>query len=355
MGRKHRDVIAIERDGDQQVQVTISQPTEGGGAIPGGFSQLFNVVISTLSYAQLPEASKLIYPALVWMADHRRQFVIENRGYSEIARYAGVSRSTAQKGLARLIGCGLVRLVRPARPDGRGGLTANIYQLLVPIEGLEPPPTYTDSRERGMPRNNIGVSRETAQRSTVNRHSSVPRIGRNIQEEELEHNNKARQALADAGIAEPVLTKLVESKPEEELLLRLRDWKTRKKLGAKLGVAWLIASIRETYDLHEQTQCDIDNERKGSLATAHRLKQFDQERLAEEEQRKLDEQANRMLDEMSEEECEHWRKIVMSELPSLTRGLEKTDPKKEGRLRRLILGKLVHLIAPEKRQSAGSR
>jgi hypothetical protein len=361
---KHRDIIAIEREADQEVRVTIGQnsadayvggqATDGGGAIPGGFSQLFNRVISSLSYAKLPEAAKLVYPALVWMADHRRQFVIENRGYTEIARYAGVSRSTAQKGLARLIDSGLVRLALAARPNGFGGLTANIYQLLVPIDGIDQPEfteraarPHTVSRERGIPQGGTPLGREPVRLPTANRADPVPRSGRYKQEEELKNNNSvAKQQLAAAGIREPVLGRLVGENDEEQLLLRLKDWENRRNAGSKLGVAWLIASIQQKYELHESTQEQLDQQSKSKAAAAHRIKKMEQQAAEDRRQKEIDDQVQVMFDDMSDEELDHWKGIVVEELPSLIRNPETANPRTHERLRRLILGKLVHLIAP---------
>jgi len=364
---KHRDIIAIERESDQEVRVTIGQnsndsfssgaTTEGGGAIPGGFSQLFNRVISSLSYAKLPEAAKLVYPALVWMADHRRQFVIENRGYTEIARYAGVSRSTAQKGLARLIDAGLVRLARAARPNGFGGLTANIYQLLVPIDGVDTSDVfeqpYTVSRERGIPRNSTPVSREPVRGSTAKRADPVPRSGRYKQEEELKNNNSvAKSKLASAGIREPVLSRLASNNEEAQLLLRLKDWENRCKAGSKLGVAWLIASIQQKYDLHESTRAQIDQQSKSEAASAHRIKKLEQQADEDRRQKEIDDQVQIMFDEMSNEELAHWKGVVVAEFPSLIRNPERADPRANERLRRLILGKLCHLVSPPEKSPA---
>jgi hypothetical protein len=357
---KHRDIISIEREADQHVQVTIGQhaphlgqQTDGGGSIPGGFSQLFNRVISTLAYAHLPEAAKLVYPALVWMADHRRQFVIENRGYSEIARYAGVSRSTAQKGLARLIDSGLVRLARAARPNGLGGLTANVYQLLVPIEGVDTyldQPARTDerphtvSRDRGVPHRDTPPSRQPAHPSPAKQAVPVPRNGRYKQEEESQDNNTARAQLAAAGVREPVLSKLIRENSQEELLLRLKDWQTRTAAGAKLGAAWLIASIRDRYELHESTRSQLDREKKLAAASAHRIARLEQQSREEQRQLEIERDAAALFESMSDEELAHWKQLVVEELPSMFRNPEKLDPRTHARLKRMILGKLAHLV-----------
>lgn len=350
---QHRDVISIERDADQAVHLTIGQATEGGGSIPGGFSQLFNRVISSFTYARLPEAAKLVYPALVWMADHRRQFVIENRGYGEIARYAGVSRSTAQKGLARLIDAGLARLACPARPDGRGGLTANVYQLLVPIEGIDPMPAYepprTVSRTTPVPPKSTPPVRETAQPRPAKRQAAVPGNGRLYQEGESKNQqqpNAAAAKLAAAGIREPVLSNLTGQKSQEELLLRLKDWQTRNASGAKLGVAWLIASIQNGYELHEQTRREIDRDVRAMAATAHRLRELEREADEARRQQELESQVTELLESMSDEELEHWKAVVVAEFPALIKRPERVDARTNDRLRRLILGKLATLISP---------
>jgi len=153
-------------------------------------------------------------------------------------------------------------------------------------------------------------------------------------------------ALADAGVAEPTLSRLVVEHAEDELLLRLRDWKNRTAAGSKLGVAWLIASIRHRYDLHESTREEVERRERDAAATGHRLRALEAEAAEERRQREVDARVTSMFDAMSDEELAHWKGVVVAEFPSLIRDPDRADPRAHDRLRRLILGKLVHLVAP---------
>ncbi|RYG62438.1 hypothetical protein EON77_22280, partial [bacterium] len=77
--KTHRDVIAIERAADQQVSVTIGAPTAGGREVDGGYSQLFNRVMSSGIYAELPLPARAVYTAMVYLADNQRYFVVDGR------------------------------------------------------------------------------------------------------------------------------------------------------------------------------------------------------------------------------------------------------------------------------------
>lgn len=396
-----KSFVAIEHDDEHVPTITLGQKqrraqsqddlagqiTDGGGAIPGGFSQLFNKVICSFAYARLPEAAKLIYPALVWMADHRRQFVIENRGYGEISKYAGVSRSTAQKGIAKLTEAGLIRLARAARRTRDGGLTANVYQLLVPIEGLEDDDAEP-YRDAAHPRTvsqaapvtgaDTPLDRQAAHTSSDKRHVPVPRSGRPTKKVKKQSsktvaksgkssaaakvskqvpapkltvanaNLEAAEAwLVERGVGDPLLRRLLAEAEPEMIRQHVMDFDLRNGLkgGRTKTAGWLVQSILVPYALHEKTVAKLEAEQRSARsAAAGRRRQL----VEDEEQARLERVeawVEDQFDTMDDDELSAWHEKVMAEHPRIARGLADADPRTNARLGRLIKGALSELYA----------
>ncbi|MEM6560231.1 MAG: helix-turn-helix domain-containing protein [Planctomycetota bacterium] len=368
-----KSFVAIEHDDEHVPTITLGrhqkraqdetavdgQVTDGGGAIPGGFSQLFNKVISSLAYAALPEAAKLVYPALVWMADHRRQFVIENRGYGEISKYAGVSRSTAQKGIAKLTEAGLVRLARPARRTASGGLTANVYQLLVPIDGLDlEDDTHTATRATPVPRRGTAPTHQPVHTSTAPRHTPVPPTGRNTKKTKKKNSKTAKRAAAvgegvkevqamliERGVGDPLLSRVLDTAEPAFIRQHILDFDLRNKLprSARKSPGWLVQSILVPYDLHEKTIAQLEVEQRQKRGNAQRRRKQLTDALEQERANRVDAWVEEEFASMADDELAAWHRKVLDQHPRLTRGLTNADPRTNAKLTRLIKAALSSL------------
>jgi hypothetical protein len=155
----------------------------------------------------------------------------------------------------------------------------------------------------------------------------------------------AAAALGEAGVADPVRSRLVAEREPEELLLRIGDWQTRRRLGQKLGPAWLVASIRDGYDLHDQTLADRARTDRRREAEAHRAEQKQQAEREKAEIVRVAAEAERLFDELSDEELDHWKAAAIREFGGVARGLHDADPRQSTRLRRLVLAQLSRTLA----------
>lgn len=332
---------------DDPVRVTV----EPLAASDLSWFRLFRSVVHSGVWAKLtPAAAKVLVVLAECVNDSIRKE--QNRwiawpSIATIGLRAGVERRAAQKAIAQLEEFGLVRRCR--RRNAARGDYSNEYELT-------PPPAHADAQGRANEDAHGGADGQTHPGAIVD--APAPRKGkrppgaaaraqqRQNKTETLLDSSSTRSRLIGAGIGEPVLSRLISTETNDELLLRLKDWETRKKLGSKLGVAWLIASITNKYELHERTQRELDQSANQAAARAHRLKQLEEDAAEERRQREIDTQAQAMFDEMSDEELAHWKRVVMDELPGMVRGADRVDPRTHPKLRRLILGKLSHLVCP---------
>ncbi len=351
---KHKTLIAVEHDPEQSATVSVE---------PTGSEQWFRVfttVVDSGAWGQLTGAAKGVLIVLArYVNDARRRATGEMVAYPSvrtIASAAGITVRGAQKALRELEAAKLIR--RGAQRDEG----TNEYRMLV----TRPDRSRAAAKESAPHKCSAGgrtpvhPTPELPFAPTPNTRSSPPRSpvrragepafarNRRLQSDDLNSapNDALFDALSSAGIKEPMCSRLIDQHEESELLLRIKDWKTRQKLGSKLGAAWLIASIQQGYDLHERTLREIETEKAAALAQAHRAEQAQLAAAREAEQVEIDRQVNELFDEMSDEELAHWKGVVVAEFPSLIRNPDRADPRTTDRLRRLILGKLAHLVAP---------
>ena len=158
-------------------------------------------------------------------------------------------------------------------------------------------------------------------------------------------DDAARVALVEAGVSASMAAKLLASAGAAEVRLRVGDWRRRRGLGQRIGPAWLIASIRDGYDLHEATLAEAERARRAEAAESHRTAEAADRAAADAESARLDAAAAELLAAMSDEELGHWKRQVLAAFPSLSRNLADADPRTDVRLRTLIQAKLVHLVA----------
>lgn len=164
--------------------------------------------------------------------------------------------------------------------------------------------------------------------------------------------SRARAGLAEAGVEEPMLSRLAAEHDEPELLLRLEDWWARRAAGSKLGVAWLIASIRDRYELHPSTHAANEKRAAARAADERRRRAAAADEAEARRQRALDARAEALFDAMSDEELAHWKAVVVAEFPALVRNADRADPRAHDGLRRLILAKLIELVCPPEPRGA---
>jgi len=148
-----------------------------------------------------------------------------------------------------------------------------------------------------------------------------------------------RAQLAGLGVVTPTLDRLVAEFPADEIQLRVRDWHIRTQAGAKLGLPWLIASIRGRYALHKSTLHLLDQQSRSAIAQSQRRAQ--RERLSTEQasQLAIATRAEELLSSLNDEELAQVKEQVMQEFPGLVS--ETDDPRTTRRLRLLVLAKLA--------------
>lgn len=339
---KHRSIIAVEHDEGQEARVTVGPPDDQS------WFRLFRGIVRTGIWADLGSGARSV---LVVLAESVNDNLRRENGQwlawpsvPTIAKRAGLAERNVYVALRELEAKDLIRKIAPG-----GGRRQTTYELRAPkaAEKSEPAPTLPSGVTKasgvtistGVPRPPRQV---TPDLGVTQQRESISRTNHNSSGEE----SKVLVALREAGVAEPTLTRLVTDHEEAEVLLRLEDWKNRKAAGSKLGVAWLIASIQHKYDLHESTHRAAEQRAQATAASAHRLRQLEAEEAEARRQREIEEQVTTMFEAMSDEELDHWKGVVVAEFPSLIKNPERADPRANDRLRRLILGKLAHLVAP---------
>jgi len=352
--RTHRSIV--ESDSPLVVTTADELKTAYQRASPGGLSKLVDRLIDCGAHAELSVPAQRIYPVLVRLAnfDRDEQFVFDG-SIRSIAKRTGCNLSTAVRGLRDLASAKL--MVKLFDGTGEPGRVSSRFQLLIPqgADASEYASNRSDAKT-GSPRVPKSASRGDSKTASPRDAESVtppdPDSASFKAHTKKSNNIIAAEVLARAGVQEPTRSRLAKEIDEPELMLRLKDWENRRKIGAKLGVAWLIASIQQKYDLHESTRAQIDQQSKSEAASAHRIKKLEQQADEDRRQKEIDDQVQRMFDEMSDEELAHWKGVVVAEFPSLIRDPERADPRANERLRRLILGKLCHLVSPPEKRPA---
>lgn len=331
---------------DEAVRVTV-EPIAGDLS----WFRLFRSIVHSGVWAKLtPAAAKVLVVLAECVNDSIRKEQSRWIAWPSIATIgtrAGVERRAAQKAIALLEEVGLVRRCR--RRNASRGDYSNEYELT-------PPPAHADAHGGANEDAQGSASHETpapapahapGQRSAKRPARAPARAQQRTEKTEIEKDSSIRATLAGAGVGEPMLSHLIETESKDELLLRIKDWEIKKKHGGKLGVAYLIASIRQKYSLHEKTVREIEQASQAEAARGHRLRQLELDAREEERQRAIDAQAQAMLDEMSDDELAHWKSEVLKTFPGIVRNADHAHPRTHKQLRKLILGRLSHLVSPQ--------
>jgi hypothetical protein len=380
---KHRDLISIEREADQEVRVTIGQTTGGGREIDGGYSQLFNRVMSSGIYADLPLAARAVYTALVYLADNQRQFMIDGKDGSgvnvdRIMKVSGCGETAVKQSMKVLAERQLLRILRKGGSEVNGTRVASIYQLLLPVAGYEhlskspakagynPVPGHAATRYPGAVRPGTAArpdpvpGRETTPNPIASRPATrSPSVHSSRKQTRTDRSSTAttnegdelRDMLAARGVGEPVLSRILSDHPPEDVRAHVLDFDIRNKLPgqSKKTAGWLAQSILIGYDLHEKTRKQLDAVQRAEAAgEAKRRQQLDEEREAE-RQAQLDAWTDEAFDALDDDELAAWKRKVMEEYASLPkmRELGRADPRESERLSRLIKGMLAKFAPAE--------
>lgn len=383
MSRKHRDVIAIERDEHQQVQVTISEPTGGGREVEGGYSQLFNRVMQSGIFAALPLPARAVYTALVYLGDNTRHFIVDGKdgkgvNIERIMAVSGCGETAVKQAIRTLADRQLVRILRKGGSTPDGTRYASIYQLLLPVAGFEnlhkdtppasrpgrvttpyPSATRPGTRSphdplpvRQATRNPVAKTEATGSQNVrsnrTTRSLDSNRAAAAAQECSDEEQAGARQLLLARGVGEPLLTRILGTSDRQTIERHVMDFDIRNSLPGqtKKTAGWLVKSILVPYELHEKTRVKLDEQARVAQAQQHhRLKAIERE-LEEERQAAIDTWAEEQFAAADDEELETLRAKVVSEYGSVARGLGDADPRAHPRLSRLIKGILSQMYQP---------
>ena len=403
MPSKHRDYIAIERDAGQEVQVTIGearagragdhepiyigQTTAGGRDIDGGFTQVFNRVLSSGIYAALSLPARAVYTALAYLADNTRCFVVDG-GYGgragsgvnieRIMAVSGCGETAAKKAMKELVDRQLVRVLRKGGSRRNGQRVASIYQLLLPVDGYEalhvgqnnanrpgrdttgygiatrpgtaaqgdPVPPREATRFPGATRSSTAAPRaRTTRKSNKPQNSKSPRAAAAKEKADPEKGNSLADGLAARGVGEPLLSRLLEEAEPETIRRHLLDFDIRNRLqGAKKkSPGWLGQSILVPYDLHEETLRTLEQEQRSAGAKVAARRREVEDALEQERLVAIEAWVEEQFAEMEDDELSAWKARALDRFPPLTRGLVKADPRTNERLVRLIKGMLAEL------------
>lgn len=379
--KTHRDVIAIERDAGQQVSVTIGAPTAGGREVDGGYSQLFNRVMSSGIYAELPLPARAVYTAMVYLADNQRYFVVDGRdgkgvNIDRIVTVSGCGETAVKAAVRTLAARGLIRILRKGGSTPDGTRYASIYQLLLPVAGLEHlnkaspglvPPGHAATPYRGAPRPGTPAQADPvpgrvadrfggASRSTTGAHrASSNRTARNkdiskaadadTDEQSADAQTKPREMLKSRGVGEPLLGKILGQVDAATIERHCIDFDVRNALGlgARKTAGWLVQSILVPYALHDRTLVKFDDVDRAAKAGEHRKREAiaaarEAERLAT-----VDAWVEEQFAATDNEELAALKAKVIAEYGAVARGLDRADPRTNVRLSRLIKGVLSQL------------
>ncbi len=330
---------------EEPVRVTV-EPLAGDLS----WFRLFRSVVHSGTWAKLtPAAAKVLIVLAECVNDSIRKEQSRWIAWPSIATIglrAGIERRAAQKAIASLESFGLVRRCR--RRNAARGDYSNEYELTPPPAHADAPGgAFESAQEAALPDAHLPeFDRARGQRGPKRPPRAAARAQQRTDKTEYSNDSSSiRAQLAAAGIGEPTLSRLISTETEADLLLRLKDWQTRKRLGSTFGVAWLIASIQQKYELHERTQRELDDALKQSAARAHRIRAHEREAEEEKRQREIDRQATSMFEQMSDEELAHWKQVVVDEMPGIIRNAERADPRVHEKLRKLILGRLGRLVS----------
>jgi hypothetical protein len=388
---KHRDLISIEREADQEVRVTIGQTTAGGREIDGGYSQLFNRVMNSGIYADLPLAARAVYTALVYLADNQRQFMIDGRDGSgvnvdRIMKVSGCGETAVKQSMKVLADRQLLRVLRKGGSEVNGTRVASIYQLLLPVAGYEhlskapanrsnaSVPGHATTRYPGAsrpgtvarpdpvpgrePTPNPSASRPATRSPNVHssrketRNVDRPAVsGPAVGTTTAESSDELRSMLAARGVREPVLSRIVSDHSRDDIRAHVLDFDLRNKLPgtSKKNAGWLAQSILIGYDLHEKTQRQLDTARRTEQASEARRRAEQLEADEADRQARLDEWTEEAFAALDDDELNAWKRKVLEEYASLPkmRDLGRADPRENERLSRLIKGLLVKFAPAE--------
>ena len=402
-GTRHHDLISIQRDAGQEVHVTIgetgghpSQTTGGGRDVDGGYSQLFNRVMSSGIYAALPLPARAVYTALVFLADNGRFFVIDGLhgpapervqdppgvNLDRVMQVSGCGETAVKKAMKTLADRHLIRVLRKGGSQRDGRRIASIYQLLLPVAGLEsvhlpePIPGHVATRYRGAKRPGTEVSGDPVPRRDASRNPRAERGGtgspraRSTRSQkkrgespldaeavaellELDDDGKidtdlAQEMLRDRGVSETMVGRAMDEVSPVEIARRVLDFDIRNRQpGRKKTAGWLAKSVLVGYDLHADTVEFLERQRTMATRAKRRQEHDAAERVEAERHAAIDAWVHREFDAADDEELAIWKRKVIEQYPRLVRGLEDADPKENERLRTLIYGMLAALYPEE--------
>jgi len=352
---RHRSVIAIDHDADQSATVTLA-PTTEGGALGTGWFRLFRDLVRGGTWAQLGNGARSVLVVLCesvndairreqgeWLAWPSVPTIAKRAGLAERNVYVALKELEAKKLISKL-----------AQGGGRRQTTYAVKPPVVVNADQFPPLTQasgvTDST--GM----MGTSGVTGATRLPGRPRQASPVRAVMQQREsiLRENDSSKEngvdgdlegELKKAGITPKVIARLLKEHESRHIELHLMDWQTRRESGQRLGVAWLLAAIRDDYAPAQKTLARIDGE-KGRLLRVRndedeRTKQKQEEARIEEIERR----AIARFDELSDAELCAWRERVVEEMPVLLRDARSADPRTHVRLRRMILAKLGHEVS----------
>jgi hypothetical protein len=261
-----------------------------------------------------------------------------------IAARAGCSRKAVTVAVSELETRKLLR-----RRQG-GGRHTTQYELIAPSSPAREKPVASAVKSTSQPA--VKPASQTAVK-TASRHArtslhSTGEAGFPRQRKTTENqktSSRAATVLEGLGVGEPTLSRLLENHSEDELLLRIEDWNTRKEAGQSKPVAWLIASVFQRYDLHAKTLRKQEELRARELQMQKQAEAELQKQAAMERERQIEQQVDELFDSSSEAELEHWSQQVATEYPGLARHVPGADVRSNRKLCRLIKGLMSRQFA----------
>jgi hypothetical protein len=334
-----KSFIAVEHSDEQVAQVTIGPA--GGGAGQEAWFRLFRALVLSGTWASLSDAACRTY---IVLAESVNDALRRDNGEwlawpsaETIARRSGVTRRSVFRAVDELEAA---RLLERRRGGGR---KSTQYCLLSPKQWAAPVTPVT-------PVTSVSPVPAVSSQPRPPRHGSddVAVTRQRKKDRASIDSSRARGALIEAGVGSPTLEQLLANHSEDELLLRIEDWHQRKTVGKDRSVAWLIASIRNRYDLHPKTVARREATEKKAVREAIEARRRAEEQAEEERQRQIERRVGEMFDALGDDELQEWKERAIEEYtPGLSRGLERADPRVNERLKRRILGLLSRELAGE--------
>jgi hypothetical protein len=350
---RHRSVIAVDHDATQTAQITLISKDEDPARGASWF-RLFRDLVRGGTWAELGSAAKSVLVVLAESVNDQirkeQQQWLAWPSVPTIARLAGLAERNVYVGLKELESRRLITKLAPG-----GGRRQTTYQLHCPKESCPSPLSKTagvtissgvskssavPGRSRqASPAEDVSQQRKSSSRK---KDDSTDKADARVENVDIRQQRIAsvEHTLLDIGIKPKTVNSLLEQYELSRIERNVSFWTAKRQKGKTLGVAWLMAAIRDDY-------CASASPARASNQTQAVATPLVDHDANEAEDLELDRIANQRFEALGDDELEKLAGEVIAEFPWMFRGEITGNLRDNQRLKRLILGRLVHGVRGE--------